>query len=137
MTLLRPKMPKIEKPCLLISLPKIYDTFLVNRSMTEVIERAKNAQSGPIYQKLMNSGFLEATNFPPAITCPKLVIECTNHYDPNTRCVKKILGELIVKINRTSVYSALGSLTESPMKHGHLRKPNAYMLRGKIVMTTK
>ena len=75
--------------------------------MIEVIERAENVESYPIYEKLVNSGFLEAVTFPAAITCPELVIECANHYDPGTRCVKKFLGEVVVKINRTSVCSTL------------------------------
>ena len=90
MTLFHPKMPKLEKHCFLSSLPKIHDTFLINKSLTDVIERAKNSQSGPIYQKLVNSVLLGVSAFPPAITCHELVIECANHYDPNTTCIKKI-----------------------------------------------
>ena len=41
------------------------------------------------------------------IACPELVIECANHYDPSMRCIKKILEEVVVKINRTSVCSTL------------------------------
>ena len=103
MMLFFPKMPKFEK---LYLLPEIHDTFMVNKNLTDVIERTRNTQSGPIYQKLANSGLLEATPFPIAITCPELVIECANHYDTGTRCIKKVSGEVIVKINRTSVYSA-------------------------------
>ena len=103
MTLFRPKMPKLEKPCLLSSLPEIRDTFLVNKSLTDIIERAKNAQSSPIYQKLVNSGLLEVAAFLVAITCLELVIKCANRYEPNKRCIKKISGEVIVKINTTSV----------------------------------
>ena len=50
---------------------------------------------------------LEVVAFPPAIKCPKLVVECVNHYDPNTRCIKKVLGEVLIRINRTSVSSDL------------------------------
>ena len=71
-----------------------------------MIERAKNAQLSPIYQKLVNSGLLEAATFPTTIACLELVIECANHYDPSTRCVKKFFGEVIVKISRTNIYSA-------------------------------
>ena len=100
-------MPKPKKPCLLSSLPKIHDTFLVNRSLPDIIERARNVQSGPIYQGLVNSELLEATVFPASILCPELIIECANHYDPGTRCIKKISGEVVVRINRTSLCSAL------------------------------
>ena len=41
------------------------------------------------------------------IGCLELVIECAKHYDPSSKCVKKISGEVVVKINRASVYLAL------------------------------
>ena len=82
----------------------------------------------------MNSGLLEAIAFPLAITCPKLVIERANHYEPNTRCIKKILGEVIVKINRTSVYSAFRIPHREPYepwtfeeaKHLYAKNKNSY-----------
>ena len=107
MTLFRPKMPKPEKPCLLSSLLEICDTFLVNRSLPDIIKRARNVQSSPIYQGLVNSRLLEAVAFLASIVCPKLIIECANHYDPGTRCIKKFFGEVVVRINRTNVCSAL------------------------------
>lgn len=106
MTLFCPKMPKLEKLPFLSSLPNIRDTFLVNKSLPDIIERAKNPQSGPIYQRLANSGLLEATAFPAAIPYPELILECANHYDPISRCIRKVSGEVIVKIGRVSVYSA-------------------------------
>ena len=41
-TFFHPKLPKLEKPSLLSSLPKIHDTFLVNKNLSEVMEQAKN-----------------------------------------------------------------------------------------------
>ena len=107
MTLFYPKIPKPKKPCLLSSLPEICDTFLVNRSLPDIIERARNVQSGPIHQKLVNNGLLEVAPFPVSIACSELIIECANHYDPGTRCIKKFFGEVVVRINRTNVCSAL------------------------------
>ena len=107
MTLFRPKLPKLEKPPLLSSLPEIRDTFLVNRNLSEVVERAKNTPSSPIYQRLVESGLIEAAAFPAAIVYPKCILECANHFDPVSGCVKKASREVIVKINRTSVNSAL------------------------------
>ena len=106
MTLFRPKLPKLEKPPLLSSLPEIRDTFLVNKSLPDIVEREKHPQSSPIYHKLAESGLLEATTFPAAITYPELILECANHYDPILRCIKKASGEVILKINRTSINSA-------------------------------
>lgn len=116
MMLFCPKMPKLEKPFLLSSLPEIRDTFLVNKSLPDIIEWAKNVQSGPIYQKLVSSGLLEAVAFPPAIECPELVVEYANRYDPNTRCIKKVSGEVLVRISRTSVSAALRVPDKEPYK---------------------
>lgn len=132
MTLFHLKMPKFEKPCLLISLPKIQDIFLVNKNLTNVIERAKNTQSSPIYQRLVNSGFPEVVAFPTKITCPKLVIECTNHYDPSTRCIKKISGEVIVKINRTSVYLAFRIPHKEPYEPWTFEEEECLYVKRKI-----
>ena len=38
---------------------------------------------------------------------PKLIIGCVNHYDPQSRCIKKVLGEVLAKISMTTVVSAL------------------------------
>lgn len=84
MTLFLPKMPKLEKPCLLSSLLEIQYTFLVNKNLADILERVKSVQSRPIYQNLASSGLLEATTFPSAIGCLELVIECANNYEPNT-----------------------------------------------------
>ena len=116
MTLFCPKMPKLEKPCLLSSLPKFCDTILVNKNLADVIVWAKHAHSRPIYQKLASSGLLEAATFPTAIGCPELVVECANHYDPNSRCVKKIFEEVVVRINRASVCSTLKIPHKEPYK---------------------
>ena len=67
-TLFHPKKPKFDKPFLFSSLPKIHDTFLVNKNLFDVIERSKNIQSSPIYQNIADSGLLEATSFPATIT---------------------------------------------------------------------
>ena len=56
---------------------------------------------------MASSGLLEVATFSSAIGCPKLVVECENHYDPNSRCIKKISREVVVRINRVSVYSTL------------------------------
>ena len=37
---------------------------------------------------------------------PKTCYRCANHYDPDTRCIKKVLREVLVRINRSSVYLA-------------------------------
>ena len=107
MTLFRPKLPKLEKPPLLSSLPEIQDTFLANRNPSEIIERARNTPSSPIYQRLVESGLIEAIAFPAAIPYPECVLECANHFDPVSGCVKKTSGEVVVKINRINVNSAL------------------------------
>lgn len=50
---------------------------------------------------------MEATTFPLSIECPELVVECANHYDLNTRCIKKPSGEVLVRICRTSASATL------------------------------
>ena len=42
MNLFYPKMPKLENPSLLSSLPEIWDTFLVNKKLANILEWAKN-----------------------------------------------------------------------------------------------
>ena len=123
MTLFHPKLPKLDKTFLLSSLPKTQDIFLVNKNLGELIEQAKNVQSSPIYQKLASSGFLEVVVFPLAIECPELVVECANHYDPNTRCIKEFSGEVLVRISETSVSSALRIPHKEPYEPWTFEKP--------------
>ena len=70
MNLFQPKLPNPEKPYLLSTLSKIQDTFLVNLDLTKLVERVKNAQGEPIYQKLASSGLVEVAMFLTAIGCP-------------------------------------------------------------------
>ena len=112
--LFRPKIPKPEKSCFLSSLPKIRDTFLVNKSLPDIIEKSRNNQASLIHQKLVSSGLLEASAFPASIVCLELVIECENHYDPHTRSIRTVSGEVIVRINRTNVCVALAIPHKEP-----------------------
>ena len=36
-----------------------------------------------------------------------MIIECANHYDPNTRCIRKITREVLARIDRVTVSSYL------------------------------
>lgn len=109
-------MPKLEKPPLLSSLPEICDTFLVKKNLSDIVEEAKHAQSGPMYKRLVDSGLLEAATFLSEISYPKFILECANHYDPISRCIKRASGEVIVRINRTNVYSAFRIPHKEPYK---------------------
>ena len=80
---------------------------MVNKNLGDIIDWARDVQSSTIHLKLASSGLLEVVVFPSAIECLELVVECANHYDPNTKYISKNLGKVLVRIYRTSVSTAL------------------------------
>lgn len=72
-----------------------------------MVERTKNSLSGTIAQKLVCSGLLEAVVFLSTMECPELIIECANHYDPHSRCTKKVSGEVLAIFNGVTIMSPL------------------------------
>lgn len=56
---------------------------------------------------IVESGIVEATNFPLALVCLELVKECMNIYDPMNRYIREFNGEVLLPINRGKIISSL------------------------------
>ena len=63
----------------------ITDTSLHFFDMQDFQRRLRTKPIHPITEKLQGSGLVEATGFPVAVQAPELILECINHYNPDTK----------------------------------------------------
>lgn len=49
--------------------------------------------------RIVDSRLIEASIYPSAIQCPKLVLKCMNKYDPEPRCIKNVNGGVLLNAN--------------------------------------
>lgn len=66
-------------------------------------ERAWNPIGSPLMQRILDSGLVEVTTFPPAVSCPELVLEYMNIYDPIERCMRGVDGEVLLRVSQEVV----------------------------------
>lgn len=59
-------------------LPELDDTFLAHANLGDLLERAKNPQTGSMTEKIVKSGLVEAATFLFVAPCPNLVVACMN-----------------------------------------------------------
>ena len=57
----------------------------------------------PIIEKLQGCGLVEATRFPVAVQAPKLIVECINHYNPDTKQFFLLDQMVLISIDRKVV----------------------------------
>lgn len=88
-------------------MPEIGDTKLRQVNMNEFREEFNAPNPPPITQKVVNSGFVEATAFLVAVQFPELVLECIRHYDSQAWEIIIEDNRLVVKIQRTTFVSCL------------------------------
>lgn len=101
-------MPKIDqKSWLVCTLSELEDTFLSSVDLDEFHERARNPTGPPLMQRILDSGLVEAAPFPPAVSCPELVLECMNRYDPIERCVRSTDGEVLLRVSQEVVVAIM------------------------------
>ena len=63
----------------------ITDTSLHFYDMQDFQRRLKMDPIHPIIEKLQGRGLLEAVGFPVAMQAPEVILECINHYNPDTK----------------------------------------------------
>ena len=63
----------------------ISDTSLRFFDMQDFQRRLRIEPVHPITEKLCRSGLVEAARFPVAVQAPELIVECINHYNPDTK----------------------------------------------------
>lgn len=104
----RPKVPnKIRESVISSILPNMEDTFLTNEDMKKLLARFANPPPDSISQKFTDSSLLQASTFPEAFPCPKLVLACIDRYDAIEKCIHTFNGEILVYVNRVYVMGAL------------------------------
>jgi hypothetical protein len=61
----------------------------------------------PITEKLHGSGLVEATGFPIAVQALELMIECINHYNPDTKHILLPDQTVLISVDRQAVVNYL------------------------------
>ena len=74
----------------------ITDTSLCFYDMQDFQSRLRAEYVHPIMEKLRQSGLVEVVGFPIAVQASELILECINHYNPDTK--KILLPDQIVLI---------------------------------------
>lgn len=83
----------------------VSDTDLKGENLEALKERMFKGIEGYFHLEILSSGLIEASAFPPAIPCPKLVRECIARYDPISETIKRDNGETLLAINREVISS--------------------------------
>lgn len=65
----------------------IGDTNLGNFNVKKFREAPYIGKPSPIAKRIIESGIIKAADFPPAIRCHELMIECAKHYDSHSRTI--------------------------------------------------
>ena len=63
----------------------IMDTSLRFYDMQDFQGRLRTEPIHPITERLKGSGLVEAVGLPVAVQAPELILECINHYNPDTK----------------------------------------------------
>ena len=61
----------------------------------------------PITEKLRGSGLVEAVGFSVIVQAPKLILECINHYNPDTKQILLPDQTMLIWIDRQAVVNCL------------------------------
>ena len=61
----------------------------------------------PITEKLWGSGLVEAARFLVVVQALELIIECINHYNPNTKKIFLLDQTVLISIDRQAVVNYL------------------------------
>lgn len=108
---MRPILPKLDQTSCLVSIfLELDDNSLAHADLRDFLERAKKPEAGPMMEKIVRSGLVEAATFLLAAPCPDLVIACMNRYDVANRCIRTSSGEMLVDINMETVMVVMGIL---------------------------
>lgn len=83
--------------------PIITNTNLEYYSVEGLPTRLLNSLEGTLALEILHSGLCSTTTFPPAVVCPKLILECIKNYNARTKSIKKKDGSVLIPINREMV----------------------------------
>lgn len=68
----------------------------------------------PTTKKIVRSGIVAAIDFPPAIQCPKVIMECAKYYDAERRVILAPDGKLLANLTTEAISEAFGFLHSNP-----------------------
>ena len=85
----------------------IMDTSLCFYDMQDFQRRLRTEPVHPITERLKGSGLVEAAGFPVAVQAPELIIECINHYNPDTKKILLPDQTVLISIDRQAVVNCL------------------------------
>ena len=78
----------------------ITDTLLRFYDMQDFQRRLRAEPVHPIMEKLQGSRLVEATGFPVVVQAPELILECINHYNPDTKKILLPNQTMLISIDR-------------------------------------
>ena len=85
----------------------ITDTSLRFYDMQDFQRRLRTEPVHPIIERLKGSGLVEAAKFPVAVQAPELILECINHYNPDTKQILLPDQSVLISIDRKAVVNCL------------------------------
>ena len=85
----------------------ITDTSLRFYDMQDFQKRLRTDPIHPITEKLLGSGLVEAVGFPVAMQAPELILECINHYNPDTKQILLPDQTVLISIDRQAIVNCL------------------------------
>lgn len=76
------------------------DTSLRFYDILDFQRRLNTEPIHPITEKLCGSGLVEAAGFPVAVQAPELIVECINHYNPDTKQILLPDQSVLISVDR-------------------------------------
>ena len=85
----------------------ITDTSIRFYDILDFQTRLSTEPIHPITEKLRGSGLVEAAGFPVAVQAPELIVECINHYNPDTKQILLPDQSVLISVDRQVVVNYL------------------------------
>ena len=85
----------------------ISNTSLHFFDMLDFQRRLRAEPIHPITEKLHGSGLVKASGFPITVQAPELIVECINHYNPNTKKILLPDQIILISVDRKAVVNCL------------------------------
>ena len=85
----------------------ITDTSLRFYDMQDFQRRLRTEPVHPITERLKRGRLVDAAGFPVVVQAPELIIECINHYNPDTKQILLPDQSVLISIDRQEVVNCL------------------------------
>lgn len=82
---------------------EVLDTKIGHINLKHIQKSLTEGSLSKSSRKIADSGLVDATCFPIAVQCIKLVVECARGYNPNAREIRTIDGCLMAKLDGISI----------------------------------